>query len=381
MDRKIIAQRCSRFKRLLSQERLDALLIANYSPSASSLGFDYNLFYLSNLFRRYDNSFLVLTEEDCYLCVDSFEVERARKDSWLELEDAPILGLPVENFSRSVIDVVRKRVSRPNLRLGVNGKRLHGSVALALTQMVEIVDLSLAIEKARLVKDQMEIELITRACQIAEAGAKAVMASIQEGMTEIELAALSQYEMLKQGAEYFWWYPFLAMTGPDAISFNGGGSPSGRRISRGDLVHVDICPSYRGYNADIARTLVMGPPTNEQQVILDITYKAFERAISALAEGNRVGDVLDRFHSVVAGSGFEGCFMGPGHGMGVNDDCYPFFNNENADFVFRNGMYMSIEVGAMVPGIGGVRYEDNFIVNGPIPIRLTQADRVVSIEV
>jgi Xaa-Pro aminopeptidase len=360
---------------------LDAFLIANYSPSASSLGIDYNLFYLSNLLRRYNNAFLILTEEDCYLCVDRLEADRAHKDSWLPVEQAPILGLSPEGFTDLIMDALGKSVSRPGMRLGVNGKRLHGSVALALAQRADLVDLSTAIEVTRLVKDQMELQLITRAGQIAEAGVQAVISSIQEGMTEIELAAVSQYAMLKEGAEYFWWYPYLAMSGPDAVSFNGGGSPSHRKIIQGDLVHVDICPSYQGYNADIARTVVMGSPTKEQLQVLDVTYTAFEKAVGALRAGNRVGDILDAFHSVVDGTDYKECFMGPGHGMGINDDCYPFFNADNAGFVFRNGMYMSVEVGAMVPGLGGVRYEDNFIVNGPTPTRLTRAERLVSIQV
>jgi Xaa-Pro aminopeptidase len=263
----------------------------------------------------------------------------------------------------------------------VNAKRLHGSVALALAQPAQLVDLSLAIEKARVVKDPLEIDLITRVCQIAEAGVKAVESSIHEGMTEIELAAASQYEMLRQGAEYFWWYPFLAMTGPDSISFNGGDSPSEGKISAGDLVHVDICPSYRGYNADIARTLVMGTPTKAQLQVIDVTYAAFEKGVAALKEGNTVGDILDAFSSVVEETDYKKYFMGPGHGMGINDDCYPFFNAQHAEFVFRDGMFMSVEVGCMVPGLGGVRYEDNFIVNGQTPVQLTRADRLTSIPV
>ena len=377
----IFARRLGILRRLLSQHGLDAILIANHSPSASSLGFDYNFFYLSNLFRRYNNAFIILTQDDCYLCVDRLEAERARKDSWLAVGEASIAGLSPVVYSDFIMDALAKRVSRPSLRLGVNAKRLHGSVVLALAQSAQLVDLSLSIEKARVVKDQMEIDLITRACQIAEAGAKMVVSSIREGMTEIELAAESQYEMFKQGAEYFWRYPFLAMTGPDAVSFNGGDSPSEGKISAGDLVHVDICPSYRGYNADIARTLVMGTPTKEQLEVIDITYAAFEKGVAALKGGNAVGDILDAFSSVVERTEYKDFFMGPGHGMGINDDCYPFFSAQNADFVFRDGMYMSVEVGCMVPGLGGVRYEDNFIVNGQTPLQLTQADRLVSIPV
>lgn len=381
MNTELVEHRLRTFRTLLSQEELDAIVIANYSPSASSLGFDYNLFYLSGLFRRYDNSFLILTGNGYDLCVDSLEAERARGDSWLETVDAaPILGCSPQEFAGLIMSRLDSQTAQPRPRIGINGSRLRSSVGLALAGKAEVVDISLPIEKARVKKDRVEIELCRRACQIAEAGAGAIISSIREGMTERELAAIAQEEMTRQGAEYMWWFPILVASGPDAISFNGGATPTDRKVVKGDLIHVDICPSYRGYNSDIARTIVMGSPTREQMEAIDIAYAAFESAMNALKAGNTVGDVGEAMHTVIDGSGYESFFMGPGHGMGINDDCYPFFKGSaNEGFVFEDGMYMSIEVGAMVPQVGGVRYEDNFIVNGSSPIRLTTVSRLVSI--
>jgi Xaa-Pro aminopeptidase len=116
--------------------------------------------------------------------------------------------------------------------------------------------------------------------------------------------------------------------------------------------------------------------------IIDLAYRAFEASIAKLKAGNTVGQVRSAMRSVVDGSGYERNFMGPGHGLGLNDDCYPFFGNPaDAGFVFADGMTMSVEVGAMVAGLGGVRYEDNFIINGSEPLRLTHAERLVTISV
>ena len=71
--------------------------------------------------------------------------------------------------------------------------------------------------------------------------------------------------------------------------------------------------------------------------------------------------------------------LGPGHGLGLNDDLFPRLGSEAmGDIVLENGMAISIEVATMVPGVGGVRYEDNFVVNGSSPTRLSKAEKIVS---
>ena len=150
-----------------------------------------------------------------------------------------------------------------------------------------------------------------------------------------------------------------------------------------DLIHIDLCPSFHGYNADIARTMVMGPPDQQQLEVMNTVYAAFERGVNALRAGNTVGNLREAVLGPLQASKYRDFIGGSGHGMGFNDDCYPSFTpRENvSDFVFKDGMAASVEVYAAIPGLGGVQYEDNFIVNGDNPIQLTELEKLVVIEV
>jgi Xaa-Pro aminopeptidase len=370
-------------RQVIVEKDLDAILIANYAY-VGGRGYDYNLFYLTSLFQRYDNSFLILTRDDYYLCVDRFEAERARAESWLpEVHAAPILGHPVSTCAENIARAFQKAVPESHPRVGVNGKQLCAGLAMGLAKLAQLIDVSLDLQHAQAIRDSLEIDLLTRAGQIAHDGAQALIGAIREGMTEWELAALVEYEMKARGADHFWYYPTIVGSGPDHISPMGGAAPTDRKVAEGDLIHIDLCPSFRGYNADIARTMVMGSPNRQQLEVIDTLYAAFERGVRALKAGNTVGNLRQAVLGPLQSSRYRDHIGGSGHGMGFNDDCYPSFTTrENVSgFVFEDGMAASVEVYAAIPGLGGVQYEDNFIVSGDNPIRLTELDRLVIIEV
>jgi Xaa-Pro aminopeptidase len=379
----LLEQRLSKFRQVLAKRELDAILIANYAYVGGH-GFDYNLFYLTNLYHRYDNSFLILTENDCYLCVDVFEAARAREESWLEdVHEAPIMGFPAAACAKVIAQALKETVAKPFPRVGVNGKKLCAGVALGLIYEAQLLDVSLDIQDSLVVRDALEIELFAQAGRIAHDAAQALTASVREGMTEWELTALLEYEMKRRGANAFWYYPTIVGSGPEHVSPMGGASPTDRKVVRGDIIHIDLCPSYRGYNADIARTMVLGSPTPQQLEAMETVYTAFERGVEALRAGNTVGNLREAVLSPLQGSAYRAFIGGSGHGMGFNDDCYPSFTPRErvTNFVFRDGMAASVEVYAAIPGLGGIQYEDNFIVNGSRPIRLTEVEKLVIVEV
>jgi Xaa-Pro aminopeptidase len=383
MNQSLLTQRLAKLRRLLTEEGLDALLIANYSDAGSTTGFDHNLTYLTGLSRTYPNSFLLLTPDSYALSVDRFEIERAQGESWLkEVEPALIIGYLPQDYAALILQALRARVTSPRPRLGVNGRRALAAVTLQLAGAVELVDVGLELERVRVAKDALEIEAIGQACRIAEAGVQAIVSSIKVGISELELALLAEYEMSKRGAEYFWAGRTMVMTGPTAVSTVGSDSSrSDRRVAAGDLVHIDIFPSYQGYMSDIARTLVVGRPTPAQQEVVDVTFNAFERAVSCLKAGVKLKDLKGATFARANQTKYRELIFGPGHGIGLNEDLYPRLRpDRNGEIVFEDGMAIAIEVYTMVPGVGGVRYEDNFIVRGDDPLRLTKAERLIRVD-
>lgn len=373
-----------RFRGVLAAEGLDAILLANFSSHSPQEG-DYALYYVSNLLDRYMNCLLLLTEDSCQVWVQERDLPRAREESGLDtievMEPGEGWGYSGEELGRLAAKYAKEAVGREEVNVGVNGRFLASSVGLALAEAgLSVEDVGLELEKARLVKDEGEVEILRRACQIVDTGVQVVMDAVEEGMTEHGLAALAEYEMRKNGADCFWWKTLMS-SGPDAERWMA--SPTARRIKCGDLLVMDFTPVYRGYAGDIARTFVYGKASQEQLRVFGLAEKALEAASGALEAGVTYGQVMEAAAQEVRGTPYEEYYAGAGHGIGLYDDTYPIFLASLSQMEampasileaeLTADMAVAIEIIFTVPGLGGVRLEDNYVVTKDRPERLTHA--------
>ena len=61
------------------------------------------------------------------------------------------------------------------------------------------------------------------------------------------------------------------------------------KITVGDLVKVDVCASYDGYCADMARPFFLGTPAKEVSEFLEAAQKALDAGIKCARQGGRLG--------------------------------------------------------------------------------------------
>ncbi len=381
-------QHLDRIRSILSSRELDAILLANYSSHTPQDG-DYSLYYASNLLGRYTNCFLVLTADDCAVWVGQQDLSRAREASWIArvepTEPGEGWGHSGEELAEIALERVQEMVGRERIRVGVNGRFLPSTLGLVLARAgLTVEDISLELEDVRLVKDEREVELLRRACQIVDTGVEAVMEGLREGITEHQLAALAEYEMRKNGADCFWWKTLMS-SGPQAENWMA--SPTHRKIGNGDLVVMDFTPVYQGYAGDIARTFVCGEASAEQLQAFDLAERALEAAAASLKEGVTCAEVMEAAAREVRGSPYEEYYVGAGHGMGLYDDTYPIYLAPLSvtlppsilEMEMRANMVMAIEIILTIPGMGGVRLEDNYVVTADRPERLTHAPIIAQI--
>lgn len=373
------------FRSVLSSRGLDAVLLANNRVSEPT-HYNYNLYYVSNIlgFSTARTCFLILTEDECGVWVDVGEVEEARKQSWIErvepIEPEPGRYSP-EEFAEIAAKKMRELIGRETIKVGVDGGYLPSSVALALIKEgLQVEDVALDLEKSRLIKDEREMELLRKAAEIVDKGVEKVMDAVHEGITEHELSVLAEYEMRRSGAECFWW-PSIISSGPEAESW--ANSPTHRRIRRGDLLWMDFTPVYKGYAADIARAFVYGEAGEEQLKVFNQAKEALDEAASTLRDGVTIREVMEAAVQTVRGSPYERYYIGPGHGIGLYNSVYPVFLTSISEMKalpasilemkLLEGMTVAIEIIFTVPGLGGVRLEDNYLITIDQPERLTKA--------
>jgi Xaa-Pro aminopeptidase len=156
-------------------------------------------------------------------------------------------------------------------------------------------------------------------------------------------------------------------------------TPSNRKLSRGDFVLLDFGAAFEGYNADTTRMAVIGEPSAKQREIHDVVLRAHDAAIAAVRAGITTGDVDRAARRVIDEAGYGAQFFHRvGHGLGLDVHEDPSLD-PGSKTVLETGMVFTIEPGIYVEGFGGVRIEDDVVVEDNGCRVLTQADRTLKI--
>jgi Xaa-Pro dipeptidase len=213
----------------------------------------------------------------------------------------------------------------------------------------------------RMRKDEAEIAHMRRAVEIAEQAMQRLLedGSIRAGRTELQVAADLQIALLREGGQGEA-FPPIVVAGPNSASPHA--SPSARPLAEGDLVIIDWGTVYRGYRSDITRTFVVGAPSPEAARIHDVVLAANQSGRLAVRSGMPAQEVdrIARRAITLAGYG-EHFIHRTGHGLGLETHEPPYIVEGNLDLL-EPDMTFTVEPGIYLPGVGGVRIEDDVVV-------------------
>lgn len=260
---------------------------------------------------------------------------------------------------RQAVDELRLR----GKTLGVDGMTMRVTEWLAFLD----VDSSLRVKpverdiiKIRAIKTPDEIELMRRANRLSEAALDKLLAWVQPGMTERQIAARLSDELTAQGCSSLS-FESLVQTGPNSALPHG--STTDRVLQRDDLLLIDYGGTVEGYSADITRTFCLGTPTAEMRKLYDVVLAANEAAKAVVKPGVAMSAVDKAARDVIEAAGYGEYFIHrTGHGLGLDvHEPIPQIAAGVED-VLEPGMAFTVEPGVYIPGLGGVRIEDNVVV-------------------
>ncbi|RFU69783.1 aminopeptidase P family protein [Peribacillus saganii] len=223
----------------------------------------------------------------------------------------------------------------------------------------ELVPTSGVVEKLRLIKTPSEIKILKEAAEIADAAFKHIVGYIRPGLTELEVSNELEFFMRKQGATSSSFDIIVASGHRSALPH---GVASDKMIETGDFVTLDYGAYYNGYVSDITRTLAVGEPGEELKKIYDIVLEAQLRGMAGIKPGmiGKEADALTR--NLIEEKGY-GQYFGhsTGHGIGLEVHEGPALSVKS-DTILEPGMVVTVEPGIYIPGVGGVRIEDDTII-------------------
>ncbi len=215
------------------------------------------------------------------------------------------------------------------------------------------------VEELRAVKDAGEIVAIERAVVMAEAALQVTLPQIHPGMTELAVAGLLERALRDEGSEAFP-FPTIVAAGPrSALPHARAGD---RLLQPSDLLLLDFGAVADGYCADLTRTVVVGPSTEDPREVHAIVREANLRASGAVRAGmtGMAADAVARDYIASFGYG-EAFGHSLGHGIGLEVHEAPRLAR-SVETVLQPGSVVTIEPGIYRGGWGGVRIEDDVLV-------------------
>jgi Xaa-Pro aminopeptidase len=212
-------------------------------------------------------------------------------------------------------------------------------------------------------KDLDELALIRKSACAGEAAHAEAPSRIKPGMTELDVYLIVQEIAMKECGEQVVVYGDFP-SGPRCAT-DRGGPPTRRKIESGDLVMLDFSIVVHGYRTDFTNTFVVdGEPSPRQVELYEICMGALEAGESRLRPGTSARDVDAAVRGHFRSNGLEACFPShSGHGLGLGHPEPPYLVPESDD-VLQEGDVVALEPGLYLPGVGGMRFERNYLITG-----------------
>ena len=352
----LLAARHARIRQRLSALRLDALIVT-CAP---------NIRYLSN--HVGSAGVLVVTRDGLHLLVDFRYGEAVRL---LQQSPGACPGLVVQDVPASYDEALLSCLEKLDA-LNVGFEAAHVPVAtharwrhMAETQHVDVTFAltEALVEEARAVKDSFEIATLREAAARLTSVAASAFDAVRAGETEQVVAGMIDAAIRDAGYERPAFDTIVA-SGPNAALPHH--HPGDRVLADGDLVVLDFGGMLDGYCCDLTRMVSLGPPSSETRRLYDAVYDAHQTAIAAIRPGVESTAVDAAARSLLHERGLGEAFgHGTGHGLGLDVHELPRVSRDRADVasvVLEPGMVFTVEPGAYIPGVGGVRIEDDVVV-------------------
>ncbi len=211
-------------------------------------------------------------------------------------------------------------------------------------------------EELRTVKTPSEIDAIRDIGKAAERIAGEVCDRFGAGSSEREIANFVAERYAEAGGDGL--TMLVVGSGPRSAAVNA--PPTDRRLERGDMLRLDIIGTKGRYHSDVARTAVVGEPSDEQQHVYDLLLGVHRRCLEALRPGALTSDVYAIYREAMDEAGLPPYHF-VGHGLGITLHEDPFVNALN-DIPLEEGMVLCIEPLTLLEGRFGVQIEDEVLI-------------------
>jgi Xaa-Pro aminopeptidase len=332
------------------------------------------VFITSPINRRYLTSFtgssgyVLVTMSDAYLLTDFRYMTQAPQQA---------KGFTVVEHGTRVMDnILELLVSGKIDRLGFEQDNVsfsaYSTYKKQLEPDIELVPLKGLVEQLRIFKDEDEMKIMQRAADLADETFNYILGVVKPGMTEREVDLAMEFYMRSHGATSS---SFDTIVASGERSSMPHGIASERVIQDNEFITFDFGALLQGYCSDLTRTIALGNPKPILKEIYDIVLEAQLHTLAHIKSGmtGREADALAR--DIITKYGYGDQFgHSTGHGLGMEVHESPRLSKLSDD-ILQPGMVVTVEPGIYLPGIGGVRIEDDILITETGIVILTHCSK------
>ncbi|WP_138225474.1 M24 family metallopeptidase [Paenibacillus algicola] len=334
--------RAARLREIMDSKGLQALLVSSAVNRRYLTGFTGSAGYV------------LITKEHSYLLTDFRYMTQAP-------QQAP--GYEVIEHGAKVMETVKELLAQESVTsLGFEQDHVTYSVYMTYAEQLKPVTLtpvSGMVEQLRIIKDSDELKVMQQAADLADETFQYVLGIVQSGKSESEIDLSMEMFMRERGATSSSFDTIVASGVRSALPH---GVASDKIIGSNELITFDFGALLNGYCSDLTRTIAVGKPDPKLKEIYDIVLQAQLHTLEHIKAGmtGREADALAR--DIITRYGYGEYFgHSTGHGLGMEVHEMPRLSKLSDD-VLMPGMVVTVEPGIYIPGLGGVRIEDDIVI-------------------
>ncbi len=337
-----IKERLSRIRRAMSKASLPAFLITNHMDTFYATGF---------------------TGEDSAILVQPRAVHvisDGRFDETINEEIPWATRHMRKGLLAAEVGNVCKKLGLKEVGIQPSGMMLSEYQAIKKAiRPCKPIDAPPIMANLREIKSSAELTVLRKSMRIAQDAMKATLATIRPGQTEIEAAARLEFEMRRRGASGI---AFGTICATDGNAAHPHAIPGKRRFKKSCMILFDWGARCGFYCSDLTRVCFIGKIPPRIAEVYRIVLEAQLAAIDAIKPGQRCCDIDAVARGIISKAGFGEQFNhGLGHGLGLDVHEAPSLS-WRSDKPLKEGMLVTVEPGIYLPGVGGVRIEDDVLV-------------------
>lgn len=236
---------------------------------------------------------------------------------------------------------------------------VHARLKEELPLGFSLIPTGRVIEVLRMIKSPAEIEQIRHSVDLNSEAFSKTLRRVKIGTRENEIAAELEFQMRALGAEKPSFETIVAVGDRSALPHS---TPTTRRLAENELLLIDMGASLDGYSSDMTRMAFSGVPPRRIRELYAAVLEAQLAALDTVRPGVPASKVDAAARNVLRKHGLEREFVhSTGHGLGLEIHEPPRIGKKEKTRL-RPGMAITVEPGAYIAGLGGIRIEDTAVV-------------------